>query len=109
MAHQPPSILGKTDLYSLLDFTPTMPANTADAAIRVYGTNSQPQSLPSNLDSVYDPFFRRATAAHNGIKKASASRTKNMPSQAENGAADPRKSTLIRSPRGWAAWTKCSK
>jgi hypothetical protein len=83
VAQQPPSILGKTDLYSLLNLTPTMPANTADAAIRAYGTNSQSQSLPSNLDSLYDPFFRRATAAHNAIREASASRMKKMPSQAE--------------------------
>ena len=60
MAQQPSSILGKTDLSGLLNSTPAMPANTADAAIRAYGANGQMQSLPVNLDAVYDPFPARS-------------------------------------------------
>ena len=65
---QPPTVLGKTDINALIEAVPTMPGNTADAVRRA-----------EQLNAIYDPFFQQVEAAHNLLRQAIASRSKDMP------------------------------
>jgi hypothetical protein len=67
---QSPSILGKTDIRSLLEAVPGLPNSPAEAAKR------------QQSSALYEPFYQRTAVAHEVIKQAIASRTKGMPDQA---------------------------
>lgn len=78
-AQQPQSILGKTDVHGLLEAVPGMPSSTTEAATRAYGPDIRMYEMPVKLDSLYDPFFKRAGAAHQQLKDGIAIRMKSLP------------------------------
>ena len=68
---QPSTVLGQTDINALIEAAPAMPGSTTDALRRA-----------EQLNAIYDPFFQQVAAAHNLLKQAIASRSKDMPDQA---------------------------
>src|SRR5262249_45959227 len=80
LAQAPPSILGKTDFQSLSAAVPGMPASTSQAASQAYGSDVLLHDV--NLDSVYQPFFDKASAARQQLHEAIQARRHQMPDQA---------------------------
>ena len=75
LGQQPATVVGKTDLTGLLEAAPAIPVNVESATAKAYGPNAAPYAK-NQLDAAYDPFFKRATAAHDVLKNAVATHAK---------------------------------
>lgn len=80
LAQSSSSILGKTDFESLSAALPTMPASPSGAAVQAYGPDVRTHDV--NLDSVYQPFFDKASAARQQLHEAIQARRHQIPDQA---------------------------
>jgi hypothetical protein len=68
---QQPSILGKTNIHALLEAAPSVPRNTAEAAVRW-----------KQSDAIYQPFQQKVEAAHKQLQEAMAAHTQRGPDAA---------------------------
>ncbi len=71
LGQQPATVVGKSDLTGLLEAAPAIPANVESATAKAYGPKAAPYAK-NQLDEAYDPFFKRAAAAHDVLKNAVA-------------------------------------
>jgi hypothetical protein len=78
LGQQPAPALGKSDLTGMLEAAPGIPVNVESATAKAYGPNAAPYAK-NQLDTAYDPFFKRAAAAHDVLKNAVAAHAKSAP------------------------------
>ena len=70
LAEQSPSVLGKINFATLFDAAPVMPASTAEAGKRVYGTEIAANQPSVDLTPFYEAFNKRIAAAHDVLQPA---------------------------------------
>jgi hypothetical protein len=75
LGQQPATVVGKSELTGLLEAAPAIPATVESATARVYGPHAAAYAK-NQLDEAYDPFFKRAAAAHDVLKNAVAAHAK---------------------------------
>ncbi len=95
LAEQPQAVLGKINFAALFDAAPPMPATTAEAGKRTYGTDLTASMSTANLGPFYEPFNKRVAAARQVIKGAVESRSANREALAQRSVAQANESPII--------------
>jgi hypothetical protein len=89
------NVLGKIDHQALLEAAPSLPATTAEASRRTYGTEINANADTAALDSFYAPFYKRVDAARDVIKGAVEARSANQEALAQRTRAQADASPII--------------
>ena len=95
LAEQPQPVLGKIDFAALYDAAPALPANTAEAGKRLYGSDIANNTTAADLTPFYDPFNKRVEAAWDAIKPAMESRSANQEAMGQRALANAESSPII--------------
>ena len=92
---RPQAVLGKINFAALFDAAPAMPANTAEAAKRTYGTDVNLSLQTADLSPFYEPFNKRVAAARNVIQEALDARPANQEALQQRAMAQANDSAII--------------
>jgi hypothetical protein len=95
MAERPQAVLGKINFAVLFDAAPAMPASTADAGKKAFGTNIGADALAWDFSALYAPYDKQVAAAHEVIRPAIDSRRQNQDAMANQAIADANNNPII--------------
>ncbi len=92
---QPQDVLGKINFSVLYDAAPAMPASTAEAGKRAYGTDLNVSLSTADFSPFYELFSKRVAAARDVIKGAVDARPANQEAMAQRAKTEADNNAII--------------